>query len=156
MALKDDSLLIPIEDEYDRQVGWIKRQPNGKLPKYLYQEGFSKSLVVFGLGNFYKNQQYNSGNKYVIITEGPLDAIWLTQNGYPAVAIMGVTMSYYQERLIKNTNATEFVLCLDNDEAGKKGTIKINDRLSKSGIVTATFLPDEINDIQNIRDCKYN
>ena len=123
----------------------------GKLPKYLYQEGFSKSLVVFGLGNFYKNQYYRS-NKYVIITEGPLDAIWLTQNGYPAVAIMGVTMSYYQERLIKNTSIPEFVLCLDNDEAGKKGTIKIKDRLLKSGLVTATFLPDEINDIQDIRD----
>ena len=29
-GLKDDSLLIPIENEYCRQVGWIKRQPNGK------------------------------------------------------------------------------------------------------------------------------
>lgn len=149
-GLKDDSLLIPIEDECYRCVGWIKRQPDGKMPKYLYQEGFAKSLTLFGLGEFYKN--WYGKSKYIIITEGPLDTMWFAQHGYPAVAIMGVSLSYFQERLLRNTGVPEFVLCLDNDEAGQKGTVKVKERLERAGLVTLTYLPDWAKDIQDIKD----
>ena len=82
-------------------------------PKYVYAKGFKKSHILFG-------QHLINTSNFVCITEGALDAMWLNQLGYHAVALLGMQMSKAQEELILRLPSKEIILCLDNDVAGKK------------------------------------
>ena len=139
-------LIIPIHDIDSKLVGWVSRRPF-LVPKYLYSKGLKKSKVLFG------------GNKidscrFVCVTEGTLDAMWLTQNGYPAVAILGMDMSKAQQKLLTSLPTQEIVLCLDNDEAGTIGFNKAFSALTQSIITTFIKIPKEYKDVQDIREKK--
>ena len=139
-------LIIPIHDIDNKLVGWVSRRPF-LIPKYLYSKGLKKSKVIFG-GNRIKS------SRFICVTEGTLDAMWLTQNGYPAVAILGMDMSKTQQRLLTSLPTEELVLCLDNDEAGTIGFNKAFTTLTQSIITTFIKIPNEYKDVQDIRDKK--
>jgi len=66
---------------------------------------------------------FNEEASYVILTEGPLDAITLQVNGYNATSTQGSNMSYAQMRSLKGK---KIIVSYDNDSAGKKGEQKID------------------------------
>jgi len=67
---------------------------------------------------------------YVIVTEGPLDAITLQVNGYNATCTQGSHMSSAQLEKLKGRN---IIMSYDNDFAGEKGVEKANElRLAKN------------------------
>ncbi|MEK6861523.1 MAG: toprim domain-containing protein [Nanoarchaeota archaeon] len=141
---KNRSLVIPVKDEYNRLVGWIERFPPGS--SFRYYNNIKKSEILFGASLLLHN------SSYICLTEGPLDTIWLDQNNFSAVAILGVYLSKKQELLLKNIGVGEIVLCLDNDEAGKLGADTIAKRLSKYCIISKIDLPQECKDVQNVRN----
>ena len=140
----DGGLVIPVYDLNSRLVGIITRRLN-LTPKYLYSKGLRKSHVLFGA---YKIVQ----SDFVCVTEGSLDAIWLQQNGIPAVSILGASISKVQENLLLQLPTKEIVLCLDNDEAGKIGMQKALTTLSNRCRVSRINLPGGYKDVQDIRD----
>ena len=139
-------LLLPIHATDSRLVGWVSRRPFA-IPKYLYSKGLKKSKVLFG-GDRIKSVPF------VCVTEGALDAMWLTQNGYPAVAILGMDMSKVQRGLLTSLPTQEIVLCLDNDDAGTIGFNKAFKELTSSIITTFIKIPDGYKDVQDIREKK--
>ena len=141
------SLVIPVFEQ-DILIGAIERQPPDVFPKYLYTPGFKKSHTLFG-ENFIKQQE-----TFVCLVEGSLDAIWLHQNNYPAVALLGVYMSRVQERKMLDLHAKEIILCLDNDEAGRKASDNIHQKLNKYCIVSKINIPQDCKDVQDIRNPK--
>lgn len=76
------------------------------------------------------------------IVEGFKACLWMVQNGYwNTVALMGSSMSYLQSTLIHRFGGT-VVLALDNDTAGRLGTLKIGDALwepCRSKILVANY-----------------
>lgn len=145
----DGSLVIPVRDEYNRVVGWIKRLAPGREPRYLYgpTKQFKKSRIVFGLS------RVTSGDiPFVCVTEGALNTIWLWQHGFCSVALLGAKLSVYQEQLLQLLAVPEIVLCFDNDLTGRLITQDVVARLSKYFIITMIQLPSDINDVQDIRD----
>lgn len=139
------SFVIPVYDENTRLVGWMCRQPNGNLPKYINSIGLEKSKIVFGL--------YNIKKKGIIcITEGALNTIWLDQHEYSSVAILGSSLSKRQKELLSTAPITELIICLDNDEAGRKGRRQIYETLNKYFQISFINIPNEYNDVQDIRD----
>jgi len=138
------NLVIPIHDKNERLVGTITRRLE-QLPKYLYSKGLRKSRVLFG---GYRIQPCD----FVCITEGSLDTIWLTQNGFPAIALLGATLSQYQADLLLQLPTPELVLCLDNDEAGKIGTSKALTALSSRCKISRVELKGGYKDVQDVRD----
>ena len=85
------------------------------------------------------------------ITEGSLDAMWLNQLGYQAVALLGMQMSSVQEQLILQLPSKEIILALDNDEAGKKGRDYILKRLQGRINISYLKLPMGYKDVQDIK-----
>ena len=149
-----NSLVVPINDEDNRMVGWLKRRPANFYPKYLYSKGLQKNKVLFGLGNIYNKYNLDE-QKYILTTEGPLDTIWLDKFGYPSVALLGVTLSEYQSMLLRNTNIRELILCLDNDAVGQTNTKAMRESdIAKSFFITTVQLPYGYKDIQDIKDEK--
>jgi len=69
---------------------------------------------------------FNENLDYVIVTEGPLDAISLQLNGLNATCIQGSMMSYAQARELKGRKV---ILSFDNDDAGKAGAEKARNLL---------------------------
>ena len=139
-----NNLVIPIRDEKSRLVGSVSRRMNIE-PKYLYSKGLKKSKVLFG---GYKIERC----PFVCITEGTLDAMWLEQNGYPAVAILGAHLSKAQQELLIQLPTDELVLCLDNDEAGQIGLNAAMACISERSVVSYVQLPNGFKDVQEIRN----
>lgn len=142
----DGDLVMPVRDIGKRLVGTVVRRQN-LTPKYLYSKGLRKSRLLFG---GYKIQPCD----FVCVTEGSLDAIWLDQNKFPAVSILGANLSKYQEDLLLQLPTKEIVLCLDNDRAGEIGTQNALTTLSDRCRVSRINLNivGGYKDVQDVRD----
>ena len=138
-----NGLVIPVKDKDFRTVGWIIRQQN-QIPKYLYSKGLKKSHILFG-------QPYIRECEYVCVTEGPLDAIWMNQLGYPTVALLGMSMSSKQRDLLLTLPTKEIILCLDNDDAGRIGKDRAFKLLDNKIRVSTIDVPKEYKDVQDIK-----
>ena len=139
-----NNLVIPIRDDKNRLVGSVSRRMNME-PKYMYSKGLKKSKLLFGVHKIEKCP-------FVCITEGTLDAMWLEQNGYPAVAILGAHLSNAQQELLVQLPTDELVLCLDNDEAGQIGLNAAMACISERSVVSYVQLPNGVKDVQDIRN----
>ena len=81
---------------------------------------------------FNRNALWGASKEPVFIVESPLCALSVMQCGSPAVSLCGVggTNKFVKEVKDKKPNAP-LVLCLDNDEPGKKASKSLADELSK-------------------------
>jgi len=107
-------------------------------PRYLHLPGEIKYL-------------YNEDSLYekeVYIVEGILDCLSLIQCGYPAVAVLGAS-NFKPEYLQKFSYCEKVYVCLDGDEAGIKGSLKIGNIVGDK--VRIPCLPEgmDINDYFN-------
>ena len=141
----EKSLFIPVT-ENKKTVGWICRRRAGVQPKYLYSPGMKISKVVFGADRIRRNLDY------LCITEGTLDTIWMDQNHFPSVALLGLTLSRDQENILGNLAPKEYILCLDNDGPGQEASYRIAERLEKFAPVSEIRLPTGVKDVQDIRE----
>ena len=97
-------LIIPFY--HNKQiVGWTARSVNGQNPKYISEQ---QPGYVFNLDNQHWDR------KFVIVTEGPFDAIAID-----GIALLGSEVKEGQHLLI-NQLRREVILVPDRDEAGKK------------------------------------
>jgi DNA primase len=139
----ENGLALPIYDLQQRMVGWAVRREQG-FPKYLYPNEFKKSKVLFG-GHLIKDCPL------LCVVEGPLDAMWFTQLGYPAVSILGMSISKKQVELLQELPVGEIALCLDSDEAGQIGMERALTSLGQYIKVSHIELPSGYKDIQEVR-----
>lgn len=139
-----DDLVIPIRDEKSKLVGWVTRR-KAATPKYMYSKGLKKSKVLFGAHKV-------KSCPFVCITEGTLDAMWLTQHGYSAVALLGMSMSKRQQELLSTLRTEEVVLCLDNDTAGRAGLNQALQSIGHTMMNSYVRLPKEYKDVQEIKN----
>ena len=140
-----NGVAFPVRDELARIVGWAVRREKG-FPKYLYNQSLKKSKLLFG-GHLINEASL------IYVTEGPLDAMWLDQAGYPAVALLGAYMSKAQAALLQDFSVGEVVLCFDNDEAGQIGLNKALTVLGEGVRVSYVKIPEPYKDVQDIRKC---
>lgn len=141
-----NDLIIPIYTQTQELKGWVSRRANA-VPKYLYSKGFKKSKHLFGINHLKRSS-------FVCVTEGSLDTIWLTQNGFPSVAILGAILSKTQEELLSKLPVEELVICLDNDEAGQKGKERLMTCMTQNFVISYTKLPKGVKDVQDVKTKK--
>ena len=84
----------------------------------------------------------------IYVCEGEFDAMILEQNGYNTVAILGTTN--FAPEMAGLFKGLDVILCLDNDEAGKRATNEIAKFfLLKGQKVSSKQLPAGIKDISD-------
>ena len=106
-------LIIPFKK--DGKIYYFQaRALDGEEPKYLNpaSEGAVKSSDVV--------YPFNEEEDYVVVCEGPLDAISLQLQGVNATCTIGSSCSRMQGEILKGFNG-RIILGYDNDEAGQKG-----------------------------------
>src|SRR4029077_9783753 len=96
--------------------------------KYKFPAGFHKAQVLFNLHRVLTDQQRRV--RPVVVVEGFVDCLNVDKAGFPAVALMGSSLSAAQERLLV-ANFNHVVLMLDGDEAGKKAAAETSSRITK-------------------------
>ena len=121
----NDRLIFPIRDKDGNVVGFSARIMNNNDSnnvKYLnsYETTvFKKNEILF---NYYNCKEIINKTREVYIVEGQFDAIALHKINFKnVVATMGTTLSIKHLNLLKNLKLNLF---FDNDEAGKKATLK--------------------------------
>ncbi|HBH13477.1 MAG: DNA primase [Clostridiales bacterium 38_11] len=115
-------IIFPIFDLKKRVIGFGGRVLDDTLPKYIN----SPDSIIFNKGrNLYNlNNARNYTDKGIILTEGYMDVIKLTINGYNnVVASLGTALTDNQVKLMKKYSR-EFYISYDSDNAGLKAAIK--------------------------------
>jgi DNA primase len=143
-------LVVPIHNPEGELVAYAGRSLDGSEPRYKFPAGFHKSLELFNLNRV-------RGEYAGVLVEGFFDCMKVSHAGFASVALMGSTMSTAQQNLLAE-NFGQVVLMLDGDEAGRKATEEIHERLRQVVYqVTAVDLPDNAqpdqlstSEIQNI------
>ena len=90
---------------------------------------------------------------YVVVVEGPRDALRLYIEGIPAIAILGSQNFGAAKALMLSALFPDFVICLpDNDEAGKKMKKLVKAHMSKYCPVYSVTLPEGVKDPAEMDD----
>lgn len=133
------SITFPVHDLEGRTLFICRRSIEGKF--FHIPEGVEKS--VFGIYEIPKDA------KEVIICESVFNALTCVVYGHPAVALFGTGTSYEIEQL-KKLGVRSYVICLDNDEAGRRGTQKLKKALQKTAMVWTMTVPDDGRDVNDL------
>ena len=138
-------IMFPLHDISGKIVGFSGRiYDDSNLNKYLN----TKETVIFKKGeclyNYHIARDSARKLKFVIIVEGFMDAIRLSQIGYKnVIALMGTAMTSEQMQLVKKLS-TNVYLSLDGDNPGQNATLTIGEELSKLGLdVKVIGMPTE-------------
>ncbi|MFC3094350.1 DNA primase [Alteromonas sediminis] len=141
-----DRIMFPIRDKRGRVVGFGGRVMGDGGPKYLNSPEtrlFHKGHELYG---FYQARQNNRKLDNVVVVEGYMDVVALSQYGLNnAVAALGTaTTPEHLHLLMRNTDT--IVCCYDGDRAGREAAWRaLENALSimKDGITLRfLFLPD--------------
>ena len=119
-----DRVMFPIRDRRGRVIGFGGRVLGDQKPKYLNSPEtpvFHKGHELYGL---YEAQQANRKLERLLVVEGYMDVIALTQFGISyAVATLGTaTTPEHLQVLLRS--APELVFCFDGDRAGRAAAWK--------------------------------
>lgn len=130
------TIIIPFLQD-DRIVFLQGRRLDQEQPKYLNL----KTPVPL-----YNRDTLKKAESKIYIAEGVFDAMMLEQNGYNAVAILGV--NNFKPDYVDLFKELDVILVLDNDEAGERGKEVLSGMFhSKGQGVSSKQLPDGVKDI---------
>lgn len=141
-----DRIMFPIRDKRGRVVGFGGRILDGDGPKYLNSPEtriFHKGHELFG---FYQAKQVNRHLDQVMIVEGYMDVVALSQFDiqYATAALGTATTGEHLTMLMRASN--EILCCYDGDRAGRDAAWRAVENalpVLKDGVqLKFLFLPD--------------
>lgn len=134
-------ITFPVRDENGNVVFIARRSTRGKIFHYLN----NVDKPIYGL---WEVNHLFPNSKELFICESILNALMLVKWGKPAVALLG-TGSYNQIKSLRSLDYRKYILCLDSDEAGEKGTKKLYNALCNYKLLQIFKMPrgKDINDL---------
>lgn len=124
-------MVVLFKDRGGRAIGMAGRSLLDKeeldakgLKKYKYALGSS-------IGQGLPGYESARGSYKVIIVEGLLDAVLLSSQGEPVVAMGGTSLSAEKLRALEEAGTEEIILALDKDEVGQTATERISRELMR-------------------------
>lgn len=135
-----DSITIPVYDINSNLVFIARRSVQGKF--FHYPSGTTKP--VYCGERIVKNPK-----EQVVITESVFNTLTCWKYGFPSVALFGTGASNQYE-ILKKLPTKKYILALDPDEAGERGTQKLIHHLHNFKILTRWEIPkgQDLNDLQ--------
>jgi DNA primase len=146
-------LVIPLHDHNGVLVGYAARALDDSEPKYLFpssDKGFYKSHLVYNLWRVVPERP-----RSVVVTEGFFDVMKVVQAGYPAVGLMGSSLSERQAELLCE-HFRHLVIMMDGDEAGRRAIEECLSTLGRRRYVRAVEVPEglqpDLLDTENLHE----
>jgi DNA primase len=148
-------ITIPIKNEYGKIISFTGRDVTGDAKsKYMHGKSssvFKKSNIVWNLSDVRK---MISEQDRVVVCEGQMDAIAVTEAGIPAVSILGSKISENQLRLIAKITNNIYML-FDSDKAGEEGLLqsfKMISEMELDSVFYSVILPGSKDPDEFIRE----
>ncbi|AKC59647.1 DNA primase [Blochmannia endosymbiont of Polyrhachis (Hedomyrma) turneri] len=140
-----ERIIFPIRNKNGQVIAFGGRAIGNKTPKYLNSPDtdiFKKRKQLYGL---YELKKTNQSPPYILLVEGYMDVITLTQFGiHHAVASLGTSTSVTHIQLLYH-NTEKIICCYDGDQSGQKAawrTLKTTlPYLTDNRILSFVFLP---------------
>lgn len=127
---KDDCITIPVPN-LKGEVKWLQRRSLvGK--KYYIPSGINKTDYLLGASEVLRLKLYKQP---VYIVESPFNMLTLWKLGFPAICIFG-TGGGNQYKMLNKLPIRHYIIALDPDEAGKKGSRKLLHNLGKTKLLS--------------------
>ena len=124
-------IIIPIYDEKNNLIYFQGRAVNDSIkPKYLNPD-LDKTTVIFNISRFERD-------KYIIITEGLLDAFMVQPQGTTSLG-SSITEEFIKELLTKSDKGA--ILAYDNDKPGQDSMLKFMKDNKYSNMVKYFLFP---------------
>lgn len=138
-----DRLIFPIRDAAGRCVAFGGRALGDAPAKYLNSPEsavFSKSRILYGLDTA---RQAIIGSHEVVVVEGYMDAVLLTQSGVEnVVATLGTALTDAHAKLLRQLS-DRIVMCFDSDDAGVNAAERaVETALRHRAEVAVAIVPD--------------
>lgn len=114
-------IIIPYFTEKGETFYFQARTLANRDPKYL-----NPSKGLYGIKTSEILYPYDKSKEYVMVAEGPLDAMTLRAAGFNATCTQGCKMSTVQAKELKGKRV---ILAYDNDESGRDGFYEARKRL---------------------------
>ena len=114
-------IIIPYLNEKGEPFYFQARTLANREPKYL-----NPSKGLYGIKTSEILYPYDTSMEYVMVTEGPLDAMTLRAAGFNATCTQGCKMSTVQAKELKGKRV---IIAYDNDESGREGFAEAKKRL---------------------------
>ncbi|MBI3590519.1 MAG: toprim domain-containing protein [Candidatus Melainabacteria bacterium] len=147
LGFNDNDITIPIKDIDGKYIYFKLRQdPAIGTDKMTSHSGIEAQIFDW--------QTLKSAKEKVVICEGELDKIVLHANGVCAVTSTHGAETFKEEWVKHFSHIKEIYTCYDNDEAGRKGSLRVLKLLSKlSGVKLFNIcLPPEVGEKGDITD----
>ncbi len=128
-------ITFPLYDKDGHIVGFSARIYRGEKDTSKYINSRETKLFKKGetLYNYHQAREVAKREKAIIVVEGFMDAIRLSNEGVKnVVALQGTAMTKNQIELLKKLRV-KVILCLDNDNAGLLATVNNGEMLVKEG-----------------------
>lgn len=111
---------------HDPQESCPNEEYKWKYPKWKHNKDFKSQNHLY---NFWKAKKHILDSGKVIIVESPGNVWKLEEAGiHNSVAIFGSNLSDRQKIILDGSGAMTIITIMDNDDAGKKAAIAINDK----------------------------
>lgn len=153
-----DELIEMFDLGYDRQKRMVTfpiKDTNGKV---LFVAKRSVDTKFFALPKdlekplcyLYEAKKYFPDSKELYICESLFNALTMVKQNFPAIALLG-TGTKEQVEALKSLDYRKYILCLDNDMAGRAGMDKLYKSLYKYKLINYLIAPvgKDINDFVN-------
>jgi len=138
-----EAIAIPIFDKHGKLVNIKFRSVKSKIFWYENNNPVRDHLYLLDLCMKKKA-------KRVYLVESEIDAITLFKNGFPAIAVMGGSLTKKQRRLLLDSGIETIVLATDNDKQGRRLAKSIS--VNIGGFIDIEYMefPDRYKDVNDI------
>lgn len=138
---KTSCLTFPVWDERGRLVMVTKRSVLNK--SFYIPDDVEKPVYLL---NFLQKSEHKVNQIYV--AESQINTLTLLSWGYDAVGLFG-TGGKHQYEILKKSGFRNFVLCLDGDDAGMKGTERFIKNMPEDTLISVKRIPwgKDVNDL---------
>ena len=122
--------MIPIQDYNGDLVGYIGRATKTyTIPKFIFSNGINKTEHLY---NYHRALPFIKNKNAIILVEGQGDVWKLYESGVNnVVGCFGKDPSKKQIQLLLKSGATNLIVLLDDDEAGRESKFKLQRELYK-------------------------
>lgn len=134
-------ITFPVWDEHNKLIMITKRSVLSKA--FYIPDNVEKPVYLL---NFLQNN--NQKVKRVYVAESQINTLTLLSWGYDAVGLFG-TGCRRQYEILKKSGFRNFVLCLDGDDAGMRGTERFIKNMPEDTLITVKKIPwgKDVNDL---------
>lgn len=138
-------ITFPVKDRLGRCLFIFRRSVEGRY--FNYPKGVEKP--VYGLYELKPNTDT------VVICESAFNMMTCIRHGYEAVALFGTGNSLQMQQL-KELGVKRFIIALDPDEAGARGTEKLRKQLRKVAFISQVHGIPKGKDLNDLTDDEFN